>query len=86
MLTVLEEVRAFVAESFYAATGLDDDASLLDTGTIDSTGVLELITFVEQRFGIMVGEGEVLPENFDSIERIAAFVEKKLSRERSLAR
>jgi len=85
-MTILEEIRVFVAESFYAATGLADDASLLDTGTIDSTGVLELITFVEQRFGIAVGEGEILPENFDSIERIAAFVEKKFSRERGLAR
>ena len=83
-MTILEEIRAFVAESFYAAAGLADDASLLDTGTIDSTGVLELITFVEQRFGVGVGEGEILPENFDSIERVAAFVEKKLSRERGL--
>lgn len=85
-MSIQEEIRLFVGDSFYAPTELADDASLLDTGTIDSTGVLELITFVEQRFGIEVGEGEILPENFDSIGRIAVFVEKKLAHEPGSAR
>ena len=85
-MTMLEEIRTFVRESFYADARLADDTSLLETGTIDSTGVLELITFVEQRFGIEVGEREILPGNFDSITRVASFVERKLARDPGLRR
>jgi acyl carrier protein len=77
--SLIQPIRAFVVDAFYAPADLDDDASLLDTGTMDSTGVLELITFLEQRFGVEVGDREILPENFDSIRRVAAFVEKKLA-------
>ena len=56
---------------------LEDDTSLLEHGIIDSTGVLEVIMFVETAFGVTVEDAEMLPENLDSIERIAAFVERK---------
>lgn len=77
--TILDCVRSFVVEAFYAPTELADDASLLDTGTMDSTGVLELIVFIEKRWGITVGDREILPDNFDSVRRITAFVEGKLA-------
>ena len=76
---ILDSVRAFVVEAFYAPADLADDASLLDTGTVDSTGVLELIMFLEKRWEITVGDREIHPDYFDSIQRIAAFVERKLA-------
>ena len=65
--------------NFYVpdASALTDDASLLDRGLIDSTGVLEVIEYLETTFGITVTDDEMLPENLDSVDRIVAFVEKK---------
>ncbi len=74
-----EQVRNFVIKNFYVPEpqALADDASLLDLGVIDSTGVLEVIGFLEDTFGITVEDDEMLPENLDSIERISAFVARK---------
>jgi acyl carrier protein len=82
---ILDSVRAFVVEAFYAPADLADDASLLDTGTVDSTGVLELIMFLEKRWEITVGDREIHPDYFDSIRRIAAFVERKLAERSEVA-
>jgi acyl carrier protein len=78
-IDIKEQVRAFVTSNFYVAdpTALDDGASLLDRGIIDSTGVLEVIFFIEENFGITVEDSEMLPENLDSIERIAQFISRK---------
>lgn len=78
-MAIVDEIRTFIQQSFYAPAGLSDDASLLDTGTMDSTGVLELIAFIEQRYRVSVGDREIHPDNFDSVRRVAAFVEKKLA-------
>ena len=74
-----KQIREFVTSNFYVAdpATLEDRTSLLDQGIIDSTGVLEVIMFVETTFGIAVEDSEMLPENLDSIERIAAFVGRK---------
>lgn len=74
-----EQIRAFVTSNFYVANPADlaDDASLLDRGIIDSTGVLEVIFFIEDTFGIKIEDNEMLPENLDSIERITNFVARK---------
>lgn len=79
-MTIRNQVRQFIVKNFYVAEadGLPDGASLLERGIIDSTGVLEVIAFVEKSFGVRVEDDEMLPENLDSIERIAAFVERKL--------
>ena len=78
-MDIKEQVRTFVTSNFYVAdpTTLEDEASLLDRGIIDSTGVLEVIFFIEETFGITVEDSEMLPENLDSIERIAKFVALK---------
>ncbi len=78
-MKIKEQVRAFVTTNFYVAdsAALGDDASLLDHGIIDSTGVLELIAFLEDSFGITVEDNEMLPANLDSIERISGFVHRK---------
>jgi len=74
-----KQVRDFVTTNFYVADpkSLEDATSLLDHGVIDSTGVLEVIMFIESTFGVTVEDSEMLPENLDSIERIAAFVGRK---------
>jgi acyl carrier protein len=74
-----QQIRDFVTSNFYVAdpNSLQDRTSLLDQGIIDSTGVLEVIMFIETTFGVTVEDSEMLPENLDSIERIAAFVARK---------
>jgi acyl carrier protein len=73
------QIRDFVTSNFYVAdaAALEDQTSLLEQGIIDSTGVLEIIVFLENTFGVTVDDSEMLPENLDSIERIAAFVQRK---------
>jgi acyl carrier protein len=55
-----------------------DDASFLETGVVDSLGVMELVMFVEERFGIDIQDRDVVPANFDSISRLSAFIRSKL--------
>jgi len=78
-MEIKEQIRAFVTSNFYVAdpAALEDDASLLDRGIIDSTGVLEVIFFIEETFGIKVEDSEMLPDNLDSIDRITNFVARK---------
>ena len=82
-----KQVRDFVTSNFYVADpkSLEDRTSLLDQGIIDSTGVLEVIMFIESTFGVTVEDAEMLPENLDSIEHIAAFVARKTSQPVPLA-
>ena len=74
-----ERIRRFITTNFYVADPelLGDQASLLDEGVVDSTGVLEVIGFLESEFGLAIEDAEITPENFDSIARIAAFVSRK---------
>jgi acyl carrier protein len=74
---IREQIRSFLNENFYLAGPIADDASLIEQGVIDSTGVLELIAFVEREFEIAVEDSEVHPDYFDSIERLSAFVQRK---------
>jgi acyl carrier protein len=78
-------VRRFIAENFLfrdEADAIAHDASLLDAGIIDSTGVLELVCFLETTFGIQVADEDMLPENLDSIRAISNYVGRKLSERR----
>jgi acyl carrier protein len=79
MMDIKQQVRAFITSNFYVAdpSTLADDASLLDQGIIDSTGVLEIIMFLEDTFGFKVADSEMVPENLDSIENIASFVARR---------
>jgi acyl carrier protein len=78
-MEILERIRQFIITNFYVAdpAALADDTSLLDQAIIDSTGVLEVIGYIEKEFDITVEDSEMLPENLDSIGRIAAFVARK---------
>jgi acyl carrier protein len=74
------KVRNFVVENFLFgnADGLADDTSFLEAGVLDSTGVLEVVNFLEEQFGVRVDDDELVPENLDSIANIGAFVSRKL--------
>jgi acyl carrier protein len=78
--TVESQVRAYVVDHFLFGQGgekLGSEDSFLEKGLIDSTGVLEVVMFLEERFGIKVQDDELVPENLDSVGRIARFVERK---------
>ena len=73
-----EQIRAFVRSNFYVGNrSLDPEESLIDQGIVDSTGVLELIGFLEETYGITIADEEVVPENLDSIGRIARYLARK---------
>ncbi|OAF10681.1 acyl carrier protein [Bradyrhizobium centrolobii] len=76
-----EQIRAFLGSNFYISDmgALSDDTSLLDHGIIDSTGVLEVVGFIETTFDITVDDSEILPENLDSIQGIGHYVVRKIS-------
>jgi len=69
-------IRNFIVENFYVAqdAALTDDTSLIETGIVDSTGVLEVIAFLEQEFSLSIPDRDILPANLDSIGRISAYV------------
>jgi acyl carrier protein len=74
-----KQIRDFLASNFYIADvkSLSTTESLLDQGIVDSTGVLEIIGFIEETFGVAVEDSELLPENLDSIQGIAQFIARK---------
>jgi acyl carrier protein len=75
------EIRNFIVSNFLFGDGsaLKEDTSFLESGIIDSTGILELIMFIESTCGVKVQPEEILPENLDSLNRIVQFVERKRS-------
>jgi acyl carrier protein len=79
-----ERVRAFVLEHFPLARkrATKDSDPLLDSGIIDSLGVLDIVSHLEKEFALTVADDELVPENFQTIDRIAAFVESKSARAR----
>lgn len=79
MNTIQPSVRGFILKTFPPARkrALDDDLLLLESGIIDSLGVLDVVGFLERQFGIQVVDDELTPENFGSIGKIVAFVEQK---------
>lgn len=81
MPAIEADVRKFVSDNFlFGRKGvqLDADDSFLEQGLIDSTGVLELVSFIEDRFHVKVADDELVPDNLDSINRLIQFVEAKL--------
>ncbi len=74
-----EAIRNFVLDQFPLARQIElsDEASLIESGVVDSLGILELVRFVEGEFSLSVSDEELLPENFDSIASLAAFVDGK---------
>lgn len=77
----IDKVRAFIVDNFLFGddSSLKDDSSFLQEHIVDSTGILEIITFLEEEFSIKINDDELLPENLDSLNNIDAFVKRKLS-------
>ena len=79
----LSRVRTFIEENFLFradASGLSDTDSLLESGVMDSTGVLEIVAFLESEFSVEMKDAEIVPENLDSISSITAYLERTLAR------
>ena len=77
---VAQEIRDFVVENFLLGesdNGLKDTDSFLDNGIVDSTGILELVAFIEETYDIQVEDEELIPENLDSIANVTAYLVRK---------
>jgi acyl carrier protein len=77
-----EQIRQYLAQNFlFSDNGfqLGDDVSFLEEGIVDSTGVLELVMFVEDTFNVEVPDEEIIPDNFDSVNNLAVYIEGKSS-------
>ncbi|NOZ01092.1 MAG: acyl carrier protein [Deltaproteobacteria bacterium] len=75
--SVRKAVRDFILENYLFTddqSELGDDASFLQEGIIDSTGILEVIAFIEDEYGINVEDAELIPENLDSVDNLTAFI------------
>lgn len=76
------KIRSFIFDNYLigaSQNSLDDDDSFLEKGIIDSTGVLELIMFVEENYGIEVADEEVIPDNFDSVNKLCNYLARKMA-------
>ncbi len=81
-MDVKQIIREFIVENFlFGDDGqLKEDTSFLESGMIDSTGILELVSFLEERFGIKIEDEELVPEHLDSLFNVANYVKKKLGK------
>ena len=80
--TIHERIRDHILRNFIFEEGatLRDDQSLLKSGVVDSTGILELIAFAEEEFQIRFLDSELVADNFDSIDKITAFLVRKIEK------
>jgi acyl carrier protein len=80
-MNIENKIRQFIVQNLYFTEDnfIADDVSFLETGVIDSMGVMELVAFVQSEFSVEVAQAEVVVENFDSIHKLANFVRRKLS-------
>ncbi len=79
-MSVREQLRKLILENYLFSDNQDDlkdDVSFMDLGVIDSTGIMEVVIFMEENFGIKVLDTDLLPENLDSINALVAFVDRK---------
>ena len=77
----IEKIRQYIVDNFLfgEGSGLGDETSFLEEGIVDSTGMLELIMFLEESFHISVEDDELIPENLDSIKNVACYLDRKLA-------
>lgn len=78
----IQKIRSFIFENFLFDAGegdLNNDASFLDQGIIDSTGILELVEWLEETFSMSIEDEELVPENLDSVNLMAQFITRKAS-------
>ncbi len=79
-MTIEAQIKEYIAKNLlFSSDGFkySDDASFLEEGIVDSQGVMELVLFVEENFNIQVNDPEIIPDNFDSVSKLAAYVRRK---------
>jgi acyl carrier protein len=81
MEQIKQQIVEFITTNFLfdESSNVGEEDSLLETGVIDSTGVLELVAFIEETYGIKIEDEEIVPENLDSIQNITLYISQKLS-------
>lgn len=79
MTDIGAKIKDFIVENFLFGdeTGLNKHTSFMEKGIVDSTGILELVEYISTEFQVTIDDAELLPENFDSIDNIIAFIGKK---------
>ena len=78
---IKSQVKDFISEQFFLNTDdgdLANDVSLLESGIVDSTGIIELVAFLEQTYRITIEDEELVPSNLDSVNNVVSFIERKL--------
>jgi len=80
MMTIDKEIKDYIAKNLlFSDNGFPypEEASFLEEGIVDSVGVMELVAFVEEKFGLKVDDADVVPDNFDSVSKLTAFIRRK---------
>lgn len=80
--SIEEQIRNYIVVNLMfgeATIEFDDDSSLLELGIVDSVGVMELVLFVEETFGLDIADDEIVPDNFDSISQLSSYIQAKLN-------
>ena len=81
LMNIEEELKNFILENFIIdenPSQLDKNQSFLESGIIDSTGILELVSFIEEHYKITVEDEDLIPDNLDSLNNVVNFINKKL--------
>lgn len=81
MEEIRQKIKGFIQENFMFGLkegGIRNDASFLESGMIDSTGILEIVNYLEEEFGIKVLDEEIVPDNLDSVDLISGYVHRKI--------
>ena len=80
-MSYINTIQEFVVENFLFGDRerLNENTSFLESGIIDSTGILELVSFLEETYDIVIKDDELIPENLDSLKNVAQFLEQKLN-------
>jgi len=79
-MDVKDQIKKYIAENFLFSNNgftLDDDESFLEAGVVDSLGVVELVSFVEENFNVQVPDDDIVPDNFDSVDNLAAYIARR---------
>ncbi len=80
-MDIKDQIRRYIARNLlFSDNGFkyDDDASFLEEGIVDSLGIMDLISFIEETFGLMVKDEDLTPDNFDSVNKLADYVQRRL--------
>lgn len=82
-MEIESNIRNYIAENLLFSNNgyhYSDDASFLEEGIVDSQGVMELVSFIEEKFNVVVDDMDITPDNFDSVEKLAGYVRRKTQR------